>query len=126
MSLTEDRAIETLYGLGHWLLEQHRPADAEHVFRTLLMSAPHDERSWLGLGMCHEQRGETATAGRLYSLAESAVPQSFRCPLARARVMRLQNTPELAQQSYEMAEERALAIDEGEIAAAISAERCSL
>ena len=120
-----DRAIETLYGLGHWLLEERRPADAIHVFRTMLMSAPDDERSWLGLGLCHEQKGDTAVARELYGLAIAAVPRSFRCPLARARLLRACDAADEADRSYEIAEERASAADEDEIAHAIACERRS-
>lgn len=123
METTEDRAIETLYGLGHELLGQRRPSDAVHVFRTMLTGAPRDERSWLGLGLCHEQHGEDAIAKRLYALAESAVPRSFRCPLARARLLRRQGFEELAERSYDLAEQRALALEQEEIAAAIAQER---
>jgi tetratricopeptide (TPR) repeat protein len=122
---TEDRAIETLYGLGLWLLEQSRTADAVHVFRTMMMSAPDDERSWLGLGLCHEQKGELTVARDLYGLATSAQPHSFRCPLALARLLRQQDEEDRAEQSYELAEERARALDESEIAAAIAHERMS-
>jgi tetratricopeptide (TPR) repeat protein len=125
MSLTEGRAIETLYSLGHWLLEQDRAADAIHVFRTMLVTAPDDERSWLGLGLCHERKGEDTIAHDLYELAESVAPLSFRCPLARARLLRRGDAEDRAQQAYEAAEQRAAETREDEIVSAIARERSS-
>src|SRR4051794_9354230 len=112
------RSVDTLYALGHWLLENGRDGDAIHVFRTMMCVAPSDERSWLGLAHCHELRDETALAERLYVLGEAAAPHSFRCPLALARLRRRINDP-FADRAYEAAETRALAIEEIAIASAI-------
>jgi hypothetical protein len=111
---------DALYAVGHWLLEQRRASDALHVFRTLLMSSPNDERGFLGLGASHEQLGNDAAAGGLYALGEAAVTSSFRCSLAHARVLcRLEKDSDSA---FERAEERAREVDDG-IAAAIAQER---
>ncbi len=118
----ELRTVETLYGLGHWLLEQQRPADALHVFRTMLVSAPDDERSWLGLGQCHELNGADEIARDLYLLAERTLTRSFRCPLARARLLRRLDVLDSADDAFALAEDRAAALDD-DAAAAIAAER---
>jgi hypothetical protein len=122
--------VETLYALGHWLLERERPGDALHVFRTMLVAAPADERSWLGLTQAHEGIGETVIARELHRLAEHAVPRSFRCPLARARFLRREGDETGADHSYQMSEARFLAftptdatLDRDEVAAAIARER---
>ena len=111
---------DALYVVGHWLLEQRRPADAIHVFRTLLMNAPNDERGFLGLGASHEQLGNDAVAIGLYALGEAAVTSSFRCSLAHARVLRRLGKDSDA--PFERAEERAREVDDG-TANAIAQER---
>ncbi|MFO0738024.1 MAG: hypothetical protein U0270_19180 [Labilithrix sp.] len=112
---------DALYVVGHWLLEQRRFADALHVFRTMLVSAPGDERGWLGLGASHEELGNDGVAAGLYALGEAAIPTSFRCSLAHARVLRrLMN--DHADAAFERAEERALEVDDG-TASAIAHER---
>lgn len=112
--------VDSLYGLGHWLLDQQRPDDAVHVFRTLLMTAPEDERSWLGLATSHEQIGHHDAALGLYQLGEAAVHSSFRCPLARARLLKRVDGD--ADAAYDLAEERARLVDDA-TADAIAAER---
>lgn len=121
MSLSTSTA-DMLYAVGHWLLEEQRPLDAVEVFRTMLMTAPQDERGWLGLGVAHERVGQNETALELYQLGESAVPTSFRCSLARARLLRLVEKEH--EEAYERAEERALMHDEA-IASAIAQERAA-
>jgi tetratricopeptide (TPR) repeat protein len=123
--MTTVNPVETLYGLGHWLLEQGREADAIHVFRTMLVTAPEDERPWLGLGLCHERQERDDTARQLYTLGQSAARGSFRCPLARARLLRKADLAHLAEEAYELAEERATAMGEHDHAASIAVERAS-
>lgn len=125
MSLSRERVLDTLYALGHHLIERERPADAVHVFRTMMMAAPEDERSWLGLCCCHERTNELATAARLYAMAVTSVPRSFRCALAAARCCRQRDEQDLAEQYYDVAEERAYSASEYEIATAIAEERAA-
>lgn len=113
---------DTLYALGQWLIEEGRAADAVHVYRTMLMSAPQDERSWLGIGQSHERLGHDEPALALYELGEKTVPTSFRCPLARARLLRRMNKDVAAESAFERAEERAVD-HEGSLSTAIAFER---
>lgn len=124
MSPSTDRApaAGALYALAHWLLGRDRDDDALHVFRTMMQVAPHDERSWLGLGHCHERRGEAALAERLYGMASVAIPSSFRCALARARLL-AQRGDTAADTAFELAEERARDVGDDDIAKAIASER---
>ncbi len=94
-----------------------------HVFRTMLVSAPDDERSWLGLGRCHELTGADEVARDLYLLAESSLIRSFRCPLARARLLRKLDASDDADDAFAIAEERAAALYDDDAAAAIAVER---
>lgn len=121
--MTEDRVIEAFYCLGHWLLEHGRPRDAVHVFRTMLARAPGDERSWLGLGRCHELVEQENVAVELYALGTGTAISSFRCPLAHARLLRSRGNEDDADMSFDLAENRALLQDESTIAMAIAAER---
>jgi Flp pilus assembly protein TadD len=86
--MNPELAVESLYATGHWLLEQNRYSDAATVFRTMLLAAPTDERSWLALGACHEAIGQLNVAEKLYrsGLEVAAVP--FRCAIAQARALR--------------------------------------
>ena len=81
--------IEKLYSVGFWLYEQGRYADAALAFRTMLRTAPHDERSWLALGACHEQINQFRIALELYGTGTAVVPGSVRCQIARARALKL-------------------------------------
>ena len=80
--------IEKLYGVGFWLYGQERYADAALAFRTMLRTAPNDERSWLALGACHEQINQLRIALELYGAGTAAVPGSVRCQIARSRILR--------------------------------------
>jgi tetratricopeptide (TPR) repeat protein len=113
---------DTLYGAGHWLIEQQRHEDAKHVFRTMLSLAPSDERGWLALGACHEQANELETAARLYRLAPLACGTALRCVIANARVLRKLARDDLAEEAYAAAAELADDADDAELAAIIAAE----
>lgn len=110
---------DTLYALGHWLVEQARTDDAAHVYRTLLMTAPDDERGWLGLAFVHEARGEDELADGLYLLAEKAVPTSFRAALARARLRRRVDAGDGIDEAFERAIDLARSAGEEDAAASI-------
>lgn len=113
---------DTLYALGHWLVEQARTDDAAHVYRTLLMTAPDDERGWLGLAFVHEARGEDELADGLYLLAEKAVPTSFRAALARARLRRRVDAGDGIDEAFERAIDLARSAGEEDAAASIRQE----
>jgi hypothetical protein len=81
-------AIEALYATGHWLFVQKRWADAQSVFRVMLLCAPTDERGWLALGACHEEGGDTDIALELYGAGRVVARPAGRCEVARARVLR--------------------------------------
>lgn len=87
MTYDASRAIEGLYACGHALLAQQRYADAAGVFRAMIASAPHDERGWLALGMCHEAAGQTAIALELWSVSMQSGPAA-RCAIAAAKALR--------------------------------------
>jgi tetratricopeptide (TPR) repeat protein len=105
---------DTLYGLGYWLLDQRRYDDAKHVFRTMLLLAPSDDRGWLALGMSHEGANEDATAVRLYRLGREACRGSIRCAIALGRVLRKLGRDDEATAAY--AEAGVLADERDEIA----------
>ncbi len=112
-----------LYTTGCWLLERQRHDDAKHVFRTMLLVAPNDERGWLGLGSCHEETGETERADALYELAPQACGPAARCAVARARLLRLAGRFDDADAAYALAADHAESADDHEILAVIIAER---
>ena len=84
--LPSSHAIEAMYTTGHWLLGQQRASHAAEVFRLMTVTAPDDERSWLGLGAAHEALGQLPIAAELYRLSLTLGPFA-RCTLARARVL---------------------------------------
>jgi len=118
--------IEKLYSVGHWLLEQERYADAALAFRTMLRSAPTDERSWLALGACHERAGQLRIALELYGAGTAVVPTSVRCQVARARVLRELNRDAQVQDAIEKALELAREVGDEELVRIVEAERESL
>jgi tetratricopeptide (TPR) repeat protein len=118
--------VEKLYGLGHWLLSQERYADAALAFRTMLRSAPTDERSWLALGSCHEQIGQLRIALELYSAGTALVPTSVRCQIARARLLCRLNRALEADEALDKASEVASDVADDELVRFVDAERKSL
>ncbi len=121
---TPAQIASILYALGHRLIEQRRTSDAIHVFRTMLVTTPSDERGWLGLGFAHELEGHDRTACELYQLGEATVATSFRCALARARLLRRGDAANV-DDVYDIAISRAFDAGESEAAAAIERERCA-
>jgi tetratricopeptide (TPR) repeat protein len=120
-----DTTADTLYATGHWLLGERRYEDAKHVFRTLIVLAPMDERSWLGLGACHEGTHELDKAARLYTLAPQACASALRCLVALARVLRRLERDDESADAYAKAAELAVDLDEGELVAIIATEGTS-
>jgi tetratricopeptide (TPR) repeat protein len=115
--------VEKLYGLGHWLLSQERYADAALAFRTMLRSAPEDERSWLALATCHEQAGQLRIALELYGAGTALVPTSVRCQIARARLLCRLNRDVEADEALDKASEIASELADDELIRLVDAER---
>lgn len=115
-------AIDTLYATGTWLLEQSRARDAMDIFRALILSAPNDERGWLGLGAAHEAVGETEVAVRLYELGTHAA-QHGRCDIARARALRALDRDAEARAALDDAERFFDRNDDDEVRALLAYER---
>lgn len=116
------KAIDALYATGAWLLEERRTTDAMDIFRAMLLSAPNDERGWLGLGAAHEQSGEVDVAITLYELC-ARVAQSGRCHVARARALRVLHRDEEASGALDDAEEYLLRSDDDAVRALVAYER---
>ena len=123
--MSSPATAETLYGVGHWLLEQRRYDDAKHVFRTMLAVAGADERGWLALGACHEGTQELETAAHLYALAPAACGVAARCLIALARVLRRLERDDDAEEAYEQAARRAEDTDDEALLCILGAERAS-
>jgi tetratricopeptide (TPR) repeat protein len=81
-------AVDALYATGHWLYSEQRIEHAAAVFRALIHIAPDDERGWLGLGACHEERVQEDIALELYATASSVAGTAPRCDVARARLLK--------------------------------------
>src|SRR5437588_12390107 len=82
------RLADCLYATGHWLLHLGRAAEAKKVLRVLLLSAPHDERSWVALGTAHERDDEPELALEVFSAGMAVTSPGVRCAVARARVLK--------------------------------------
>lgn len=121
MFRTTGSAADGLYSVGHWLLDQRRYEDAKHLFRTMLVIAPTDERAWLGLGNCHENTCELEKAAQLYALAPGACSTAVRSLVALGRVLRQLDRSADAEAAYCRAAELADTTDP-ELASVIAAE----
>jgi Flp pilus assembly protein TadD len=122
MNVTKQASADALYGVGHWLLEQERADDAMHVFRTMLVLAPTDERAWLGLGACHEKTNEPAKAARLYALAPQACSGSVRLAVALGRVLQKLDRDADAHDAFAKAAELAEATGDVQLATLVAME----
>jgi Flp pilus assembly protein TadD len=92
-----EETIEKLYAVGFWLHAEERYADAALAFRTMLRTAPTDERGWLALAACHEKIEQPRIALELYGWGAMVAGASVRCHLARARLLeRLDRTADAA------------------------------
>lgn len=96
-------AIDALYAAGKGLLDDHRTAGALHIFRAMLVSAPEDERGWLGLGATHEALGQPLVALDLYGYG-AVVCGGVRLHVARARLLRAAGHDDEADLALEAAE----------------------
>ena len=123
--MSSPATADTLYSVGHWLIEQSRHDEAKHVFRTMLSVAATDERGWLALGACHEGTHELDKAARLYALAPAACGSAVRCHVALARVLRRLERDDEADATYERANDLAAAAEDDALLSLIAAERTS-
>jgi lipopolysaccharide biosynthesis regulator YciM len=117
-------AIDALYATGVWLLEEHRARDAMDIFRAMLLSAPNDERGWLGLGTAHEAVGEIEVAVQLYALCARAAHPG-RCDVARARALRSLDRDDEAATALDDAERFIDHCDDDDVRALIMHERAA-
>ena len=68
------QGIAALYRTGYHLLQSGNPKRAASLFRSMVTSAPEDERGWLALGVCHEQVDQTDVALEIYRAASFVLP----------------------------------------------------
>jgi len=113
MTLDHCRAIEGLYACGHALFTQERWADAAAVFRAMVMAAPHEERAWLALGMCHEGAGQIAVAIEMWRVAVKELAPAFRCSVALAKALRSIGRDDEAEEILARAEDHVSTEPEG-------------
>lgn len=104
---------DVLYSVGFTLLDRDRAHDAMHVFRTMLLVAPADERAWLGLGECHERVGELDKAVKLYTLAGQACAAAARSAVALGRALLQLDREDEAHEAFSLA--TSLAADDPEL-----------
>lgn len=121
MNSTKSTA-DALYCLGYWLLDQQRYEDAKHVFRSMLLVAPTDDRGWLALGACHEASQELDKAARLYALARQACTTSIRSVVALGRILRKLDRDAEADEVYAEAAELVSDTDDMDLAVTIRTE----
>lgn len=115
------RALEALYATAYALLEAGTLAGATRAFRVMVRFAPEDERSWLGLGHCHERLEQDDVAAEIYG-AGAVVGASARCMLAAARLARRSGEAFVARERFDGALELAEESGDQELAIAIRAE----
>ncbi len=108
-------SIELLYSTAHYLHERGRYADAADVFRLMLGFAPTDERTWLGLGECHERIDQLQIALELYSAGSVVAHPAGRCLLARGRLLKRLAQPAEATDTLEAAARLAEQIGDEEL-----------
>jgi len=117
------RAAEALYATGHWLYTQRRIAHAILVFRALTHVAPHDERGWLALGVCHEAQDQSDLALELYATASAKANPAPLCELARARVLRVRGMLRDASEALAEADRIARELRDADLVRLVAQER---
>jgi hypothetical protein len=116
------QGTETLYAVGHRLLEGERLTDAANVFRLLLRESPTDERGWLALGLCHEHADQLRIALELYSAGTIVAEPSPLLHIARARLLRRLDDEEAARIAFDAAIDCA-SVDQDDLAALAAREK---
>jgi tetratricopeptide (TPR) repeat protein len=89
----------------------------------MALLAPTDERSWLGLGACHEALGQPDLALKMYATGRALARRSVRCDLARVRLLRAADRDDEAEAILELAAEAAETLDDETLIALVLAER---
>jgi Flp pilus assembly protein TadD len=121
--IEHEQAMHAIYAAGHWLFMSDRVEEAIDLFRTMMLAAPTDVRGWLGLGACHEARGEEEKAIELYRLASAATGPRARLEMALARIHRRLGERTEMESAYARAEELVDTCDEGDLLPIIRDER---
>lgn len=120
-----DAAVkENLYAFAYTMLQADKLVVALKAFRVFVRFAPTDERSWLGLGACHEKLDQLDVAAELYGAgAMVSAPPSARCHLGLARL-----AEELAVRIEHLERARELAADDDDpsLAALVSTVEAAL
>jgi Flp pilus assembly protein TadD len=119
----EKRGIEAFYATGHWLLSEGRAGDSASVFRAMALLAPKDERSWLGLGACHEALDQPELALKMYGTGRVLARPSVRCDIARVRLLRAADKDDEAEAVLEQAAVTADSLDDEALIELVRAER---
>ena len=116
-------AADAMYSFAFEMVTGERWLEAAEIFRAMLLFFPRDERSWLGLGRCHHEVGQSAVALELYGLGVRAVPGAVRTRVALARLLQESNRENEAEQVLEAAEQIAESLDDGELVQIIARAR---
>lgn len=119
----ERTTADSFYVVGLWLVQLQRHRDAAAVARALVRLAPHDERSWVLLGACHEQNEQLDLALEMYGVGRALASPAPRCELARARLLRMRGMEADAHDAYALATGSARQIGDDELARSIERER---
>jgi len=114
---------DSLYAVSLWLVRQQRHREAAAVARALVRLAPHDERSWLVLGACHERRDQMDLALEMYGVGRTLAAPAPRCELARARLFRERGMQTEATEAYASAEAAAQDLGDDALIRLIEQER---
>ena len=97
------QVLEGLYAVAHTFFDMDRIQEATKAFRVMVRFAPTDERSWLGLGQCHDRLGQGDIACELYGAGSVVCSPSPRLLLALARSKRELGDASAADDHFEQA-----------------------
>jgi hypothetical protein len=118
------RGVDALYAVGHALLANGRAQEAGDVFRMMVLAAPACERSWVGLGTCHEALGQLRIAREVYGTGRLVAKPAGRCEIALARILRRTEAPdEQIEEAILRAAEIAESTDDEELRELVAYER---
>lgn len=115
--------VADCYASAHHAFESGDERTAARLFGVLAVLAPHDERAWLGLALCQEQKGRLRAAASLYELGATLAPNSTRCHLGLARALRELGRATAAEHAFDAAENTC--VDAETLAAVCAARRAS-
>ena len=115
--------VSDCYASAHRAFESGDERTAARLFGVLAVLAPRDERPWLGLGLCQEQRGHLRAAASLYELGATLAPSSTRCHLGLGRMLRELGRATAAEDAFDAAE--SACVDVETLAAVCAARQAS-